>query len=60
MHRSDLHIILLAAASDSVALKHHLTAAELQKSLSELLPTTNARILERAAVLGTTHAKASS
>lgn len=59
MHRSDLHVILLAAATDSVALKHHLTAAELQKNLSELLPTTNGRILERAAELATTHAKAS-
>ena len=59
MHRSDLHVILLAAASNSVALKHHLTATDLQKNLSALLPATNGRILERAAVLGTTHAKAS-
>ena len=53
MHQKDILVIRIGVAVAPVAQKHHLTAGELLKYLTQLFPAIESRLLERAASIGT-------
>ena len=51
MHHRHIEIILLAAATQQVAQKHHMTALQLHEALSTLMPHAVDTVLKQASTL---------